>query len=133
MNPMVRFLLGMVSLAAVSVLLPLLPACKLTPESQRTVQEQTQVPGLEESLIARDRAIAAAVVMSLHADVELAQNKLEVEVRHGKVILRGTVPSAKLKERAGSIARAQEGVKDVLNEIEVDESLAEHRISLDEF
>ena len=109
------------------------PACKLTPESKRTVEEKLAVPGLEESLIARDRAIAAAIVMSLHADVELMQNKLQVECHSGKVILRGKVPSKKLKERAEKLARAQEGVQDVLNEIEVDESLAENRISLDEF
>jgi osmotically-inducible protein OsmY len=108
-------------------------ACKMTPESQRKVEEELSVPGLEESLIARDRAIAAAVVMSLHADVELAQNKLEVECRSGKVVLRGKVPSQKLKERAEKLARAQEGVQDVLNEIEVDESLQERRISLDDF
>ncbi|OGK11731.1 MAG: hypothetical protein A2Y63_00235 [Candidatus Riflebacteria bacterium RBG_13_59_9] len=110
-----------------------LPGCKLTPESQRTVQETVEVPGLEQSLIARDRAIAAAVVVSLHADVELVQNELEVECRSGKVILRGKVPSEKLKKRAESIARGQEGVQDVLNEIEVDESLAENRLSLDDF
>jgi osmotically-inducible protein OsmY len=47
--------------------------------------------------------------------------------------LRGKVPSQKLKERAEKLARAQEGVQDVLNEIEVDESLQERRISLDDF
>lgn len=122
----------MVLLATAWVVLGI-SACKVTPESQRTVEEKLSVPGLEESLIARDRAIAAAVVMSLHADVEIAQNKLKVECRSGKVILHGKVPSEKLKERAEKLARAQEGVQDVLNEIEVDESLADSRLSLDDF
>lgn len=126
-------LLHILAVLAVMLVVLGISACKLTPESQRTVKEKLSVPGLEESLIARDRAIAAAVVVSLHADVELAQNKLEVECRSGKVILRGKVPSEKLKERAGKLASAQEGVRDVLNEIEVDESLADSRISLDDF
>ncbi len=128
-----RLLTGLLAaILAVSFLIGA-STCKMTPESQRTVEEELSVPGLEESLIARDRAIAAAIVMSLHADVELMQNKLQVECHSGKVILRGKVPSEELKERAEKLARAQEGVKDVLNEIEVDESLQDSRISLDEF
>ncbi len=128
-----RLLLHILAILAVMLVVLGTSACKLTPESQRTVEEKLSVPGLEESLIVRDRAIAAAVVVSLHADVELAQNKLEVECRSGKVILRGKVPSEKLKERAEKLARAQKGVRDVLNEIEVDESLVDSRISLDDF
>jgi hypothetical protein len=121
------------SLLALSLAVVLLPAaCKLTPESQRTVEEKVTVPGLEESLVARDRAIATAVSVALHADPEIAQNKLTVECRNAKVILKGVVPSQELKDRAEKIARAQESVKDVLNELKVDTSLADQRFSLDE-
>ncbi len=105
----------------------------LTAESQRAVQEKVEVPGLEQSLIAKDRAIAAAVAISLKSDVELMQNQLEVECRNARVILRGTVPTEELKKRAGRIAENQEGVKEVLNEIEVDPSLKDQRLSLDDF
>lgn len=120
-------LLGLAVLAAFA-----LPSCLLTAESQRAVEEKTQVPGMEQALIAKDRAIAAAVEISLTADVELAQNRLEVEVRSGRVILRGKVPSEELKKRAGELAKAQESVQEVLNEIEVDPSLKDQRLSLDD-
>lgn len=107
-------------------------ACKLTPESQRTVEEKVNVPGMDEALIARDRAIAAAVTIALHADPEIAQNRLSVECRNAKVILKGTVPTQKIKDRAEKLARAQESVRDVLNEIKVDPSLIDKRFFLDD-
>jgi osmotically-inducible protein OsmY len=122
-----RLLLVLLALLAVSSL----SSC-LTAESQRAVQEKTQVPGLEQSLIAKDRAIAAAVEISLSSDVELVQNKLTVECRNARVVLSGKVPTEELKKRAGSIAENQEGVKEVLNEIEVDPSLKDQRFSLDD-
>ncbi len=107
-------------------------ACKLTPESQRTVEEKVTVPGMEEALIARDRAIATAVTVALHADPEIAQNKLTVECRNAKVILKGVVPTQKIKDRAEKLARAQESVKDVLNELKVDPSLVDKRFFLED-
>jgi len=107
-------------------------SCKMSPEAQRKVAEKTEVPGLEEALIAKDRAIAAAIQISLRSDPELAQNKFEIEVMNGKVILRGKVPTEELKMRAEKIARSTEGVKDVLNEIEVDPSLKEQRLFLED-
>ena len=124
------FRLLLLALAALAVLTP--SSCLLTAESQRAVQQKAEVPGMEQALIAKDRAIAAAVTMSLHMDVELAQNQLEVEVRSARVILRGKVPSEELKKRAGELAKAQESVQEVLNEIEVDPSLKDKRLSLDD-
>jgi osmotically-inducible protein OsmY len=120
----------LVALAVAAVMLP--AACKLTTESQRTVEEKVAVPGMQEALKARDMAIAAAVSVSLSADPEIAQNKLTVECRDAKVILKGVVPSQELKDRAEKLARAQEDVRDVLNEITVDTSLADQRFSLDD-
>jgi len=108
-------------------------SCKLTPESQRAVTKKAEVPGFEEALIAKDRAIASSIAISWKMDPELAQNKLEVEVMNGRAIIRGKVPTEELKKRAESIAKNTEGVKDVLNQIEVDPSLKENRISLDDF
>ncbi len=108
-------------------------SCKLTPESERAVSKKAQVPGLEEELKARDLAIMAAIAISWKSDPELAQNKLEVEVVNARAIIRGKVPSEQLKKRAEEIARNTKDVRDVLNEIEVDPSLAEQRFSLDDF
>jgi len=72
------------------------------------------------------------VEISLSSDVELVQNKLTVECRNARVVLSGKVPTEELKKRAGSIAENQEGVKEVLNEIEVDPSLKDQRFSLDD-
>lgn len=106
--------------------------CKMNPESQRAVTKKVQVPGMAESLKARDMAIAAAIQVSLATDPELAQNKLEIEVKNCHVILRGRVPTEELKQRAEKYARDTEQVQDVVNEIVVDESLKERRFSLDE-
>ncbi len=128
-----KFLLrNFLTLTALLFAITLAIGCKLTPESERKVTEKVEVPGFEESLKARDRAIAAAIAISWRSDPELAQNKLEVEVMNGRAIIRGKVPSEKLKRRAEDIARNTEDVKDVLNEIEVDTSLAEQRFSLDD-
>ena len=108
-------------------------SCKLTPERQRAVTKKAEVPGFEEALIAKDRAIASSIAISWKMDPELAQNKLEVEVMNGRAIIRGKVPTEELKKKAETIARNTEGVKDVLNEIEVDPSLKENRILLDDF
>lgn len=111
----------------------LLGGCPTSPDTEKAIQEKTKVPGLEEAVIAKDRAIEAAITMSWAADVELLQEQLAVEeVRAGKVRITGVVSRDKLKERAESIAREQKGVTDVISTITVDESLQENRLSLDD-
>lgn len=107
-------------------------ACQLTPGSQEAIEEAVKVPGLEQSLEVKDRAIRTAILVSIKSDVELLQNNIEVEVNNAKVILTGTVPTEEMKARAESYAKQTEGVLDVLNKIEVDPSLAEQQFSLDE-
>lgn len=117
--------------------LPLLAALLLygcpSPDSQKKVQEAVKVPGLEESVKAKDLALEAAIVMSWKSDVELQQEQLAVEeVRAGKVRITGIVSREKLKERAEAIAKNQEGVVDVISTITVDETLKDKRLSLDD-
>jgi len=107
-------------------------ACQLTPGGQEAIEEAVKVPGLEQSLEVKDRAIRTAILVSIKSDVELLQNNIEVEVNNAKVILTGTVPTEEMKARAESYAKQTEGVLDVLNKIEVDPSLAEQQFSLDE-
>lgn len=103
------------------------------PDAEQEIQAQVQVPGLEEAVIAKDRAIKASIEASWAADLELLQEQLAVEeVRAGKVRITGIVSRPELKERAEAIARNYEGVSDVVSTITVDESLKDSRINLDE-
>ena len=104
-----------------------------SPDSQKKVQEAVKVPGLEESVKAKDLALEAAIQMSWSSDPELVQEQLAVEeVRAGKVRITGIVSREKLKERAEAIAKNQEGVVDVISTITVDESLKDKRINMDD-
>ena len=117
----------------VASLCPLITSCPASPDTEKKVQEAVQVPGLDQAIIAKDRAIKTAIIASWMADVELTQEQLAVEdVRAGKVRITGIVSREKLKERAENIAREQKGVSDVVSTITVDESLQENRINLDE-
>lgn len=122
--------------AAMLLILPvpiLLAGCPNGTDAEKEIQEQVQVPGLEEAIIAKDRAIKTAIIASWAADLELMQEQLAVEeVRAGKVRITGIVSRPELKERAEAVARNQEGVSDIVSTITVDESLKENRINLDE-
>jgi osmotically-inducible protein OsmY len=122
------------TVAVVATALFLAGCWQITPESQREVGRHARVPGLAESLVAKDRAIKAAILMSWHADVEIQQNMshLDADVQNGKVILTGTVPDEKMRKRCEDYARAEKGVVDVLNKIEVDPNLKDQQFSLDD-
>jgi len=110
------------------------PSCsgKITPEGQSAAESEVTVPGLAESLEVKDRTIKVAVLAAIKSDVELLQNNIEVEVTNGLVTLTGVVPTEEMKKRAEKYARETEAVKDVLNKIEVDESLKDKRFSIDD-
>jgi len=122
-------------LAACIASLVLITGCPGTsPDTEKKVQSQVQVPGLSEAVIAKDRAIKTAIEASWAADVELTQEQLAVEdVRAGKVRITGVVSRPELKERAEEIAKNMEGVVDVVSTITVNESLKENRINLNDF
>lgn len=120
-------------LTALTLGLSLLAGCPGNPDADKTVAEAAEVPGLEQAVIAKDRAIESAITMSWAADVELLQEQLAVEeVRAGKVRITGIVSRPELKDRAESIAKNQEGVVDVVSTITVDETLKDKRINMDE-
>jgi osmotically-inducible protein OsmY len=104
-----------------------------SPDTSKKVQEQVKVPGLDEAVLAKDRALGAAIKLSWSADPELAQEQLAVEdVRAGKVRITGIVSRPELKDRAEAIAKNQEGVIDVVSTITVDEKLKDKRINMDD-
>jgi hypothetical protein len=124
---------GIILSAALASGVALLSGCPTSPATEKKVQEAVKVPGLEEAVLAKDRALKAAIQLSWSADPELAQEQLAVEdVRAGKVRITGIVSRPELKQRAESIAQNQEGVSDVVSTITVDEKLKDKRISLDD-
>lgn len=126
-----HFLITLLVLCGAFLLL--LTGCPTDPDTEKEVREAVQVPGLNEAVIAKDRAIKTAIEASWMADVELTQEQLAVEdVRAGKVRITGIVSREELKTRAEKIAENMEGVSDVVSTITVDESLQENRINLND-
>jgi osmotically-inducible protein OsmY len=122
----------MLTAAALLGGLTLLAGCPLSPDSEKRIQEQTKVPGLDQAVQAKDMAIKAAIEMSWKSDVELMQEQLAVEEVHaGKVRITGIVSRPELKDRAEEIARTMEGVVDMVSTITVDENLKDKRLNLD--
>jgi len=110
----------------------LLSGCP-SPDTSKKVQEQVKVPGLDEAVLAKDRALGMAIKAGWSLDPELAQEQLAVEdVRAGKVRITGIVSRPELKDRAEAIAKNQEGVIDVVSTITVDEKLKDKRINMDD-
>ena len=126
-----RILMLLIGLTACTGLV-LLAGCP-SPDTSKKVQEQVKVPGLDEAVLAKDRALGAAIKLSWSADPELAQEQLAVQdVRAGKVRITGIVSRPELKDRAEAIAKNQEGVIDVVSTITVDEKLKDKRINMDD-
>jgi hypothetical protein len=124
---------GIILVLALAIGAALLTGCPTSPAAEKKVQEAVKVPGLDEAVLAKDRALKAAIQLSWSADPELAQEQLAVEdVRAGKVRITGIVSRPELKQRAEDIVKNQEGVGDVVSTITVDEKLKDKRISLDD-
>jgi hypothetical protein len=133
MNTMNRLIMIALALMVLAGTAALLAGCPNNPDADKKITEAAKVPGLDEAVLAKDRALQAAIEMSWAADVELLQEQLAVEeVRAGKVRITGIVSRPELKDRAESIAKNQEGVIDVVSTIIVDEKLKEKRINMDE-
>ena len=66
-----------------------------------------------------DTGITAAVKTALAADPSLSALKVEVNTTHGVVRLDGPAPDAKARERAGVLAAAPDGVRQVDNRLVV--------------
>ncbi len=70
--------------------------------------------------VVEDNAIKARVVSALHDDSELERNShINVSVFNGWVLLSGETPTEAFRSRAGDIARKQEKVRRVYNELTI--------------
>lgn len=68
-----------------------------------------------------DAAINVAINTKLAGDDDLSSLKINVDVKNGKVWLKGTAPSLQAKNRATQLAKEVEGVKSVHNELTIKE------------
>ena len=110
-----------------------LAGCPTNPDVDKRIQGAVKVPGLDQAVLAKDKALKAAIVMAWEMDPELIQEQLAVtDVQAGKVTITGIVSREELKTRAEEIAKNQEGVNDVLSTITVDTSLKDKRLDMNE-
>jgi osmotically-inducible protein OsmY len=85
------------------------------------VLNELTVKGLNDSTAGDfDRDIQKSVDKMMDNDPTLKQRDINVEVVNGMVTIKGEVRSADEKTRAGDIARAAPGVKDVANGLLID-------------
>lgn len=69
-----------------------------------------------------DTAITASIKASLLKDPDLSALKIEVDTTGGVVALNGTAPSPEAATRAGRIAEATKGVREVHNHVSAKKS-----------
>lgn len=67
----------------------------------------------------RDIAITAEINAALARDEALSALSINVDTGDGKVLLKGTAPSDADRERAGTIAKAVDGVVGVDNQLQI--------------
>ena len=130
---MVLSRVSLLCLIALALGLLTLAGCPTNPDVDKAVQGAVKVPGLDQAVLAKDKALKAAILMSWESDPELIQEQLAVsDVHAGKVTITGIVSRDELKQRAEGIAKNQEGVTDVLSTITVDPSLKDKRLDMNE-
>lgn len=66
-----------------------------------------------------DTGVGTKVRANITADVTLKTSQIDVGVQNKVVTLSGTVDTSSLKERAVEVARATEGVADVIDQVVV--------------
>jgi predicted small secreted protein len=83
---------------------------------------QPEQPGAKIAGAVDDSAITAKVKASLLAEPGLKSTQIDVATKDATVTLSGTVPSPTMRDRAKQIAMSTEGVKNVVDKINVKSS-----------
>lgn len=105
-----------------------LPACgqqdagapEESPATELRRQENhamTRLPGGDEARSALDAALTGRVLAALSQDARFKD--LDVQTRHGQVVLNGLVPDETARRRAGELARSVDGVLGLENRLQV--------------
>ena len=103
MNKKILLIMILASLAAT----PLMTGCAVTQHRETTGQ------------YIDDKKISAKIKTQLYRDKEVKGTQVDVTTFQGVVQLSGFVETQSQKDRAGEIARATEGVRDVHNDLVV--------------
>lgn len=77
------------------------------------------MPGATVGNFMDDSYLTSAVKTKLAVDVSLKTFHIKVITEHQVVTLSGSVPSAALRDQAVSVAKSVDGVKQVIDDIEV--------------
>ena len=86
-----------------------------TNEAAREAREE----GREAGAVMTDAAVTSAVKTGFLADTAVAGLKIDVDTKAGVVMLNGTVATKAEADRAVSLARETNGVKDVVNNLRI--------------
>jgi hypothetical protein len=115
-------------LLILGVLVPIIMGCTgCTPEQDEQIRENTRVPGLDESVQARDMALESAVQQNIETDLILrwyAQTYgITVEVSHAVATVQMKVKTEEQRDTALQLARTDSRITDVVDNIEIDPNL----------
>ena len=114
-------LLFLLVLAIMSVV-----AAGCTPKMDQAVRENTNL-GLNEMTKARDMAQDQAVMSNIQSDLVLRfyalKGLISASVSHAVATITGKVQTEEQKKLAGELAKGTQGIKEVVNELQVDPSL----------
>lgn len=66
-----------------------------------------------------DQAIAHEIVQKMKADIEVPDDRIDVDVKTGVVTITGTVSRDAQRDAAERCAKSTKGVRDIANRIEV--------------
>ena len=81
--------------------------------------EQSENKGAQVGRVIDDTVITTKVKAALIADSVTKAHQINVETRHGEVLLSGFVDSKDARTRAAELARKVEGVQSVKNSLEL--------------
>jgi len=97
-----------------------------TPRMDQQIKEKTNL-GLDTYTKARDMSQDSAALESIKSDMVLRYYALQGLIRtsasHAVVTITGRVKTQEQKDLAGQLAKGTVGVKEVINELEVDPTL----------
>src|SRR5688500_4826467 len=82
-------------------------------------ESMAQDTGAKVGRVIDDSVITGKVKAALIADAVTKAHQIDVETRHGEVLLSGFVDSKEARSRAAELARTVEGVRNVKNSLEL--------------
>jgi hyperosmotically inducible protein len=105
-------------ITATLLLALILPVGQISIASEKASSAANQESSTMKNVVS-DSAITAAIKAKFIADDQVSALNIHVDTVNGKVTLTGKVPSESAKERAIAIAKATNGVHEVVSNLEL--------------